>query len=131
MTKITSFVYSTILFLSISTAGLFAQKVKYKPVPQYGTPFTNVPDPRDVTIYQVNMRAFSKEGNFKGVLPRLDSIKALGANVIYLMPHYPVGKVRAVNSPYCIQDYKAVNPEFGTLEDLREVVDGAYQETWQ
>lgn len=94
---------------------------------QYGKPFTKVPDRRDVTLYQVNMRAFSKQGNFKGVLGRLDSIKALGANVIYLMPHYPVGKVKAVNSPYCIQDYKAVNPEFGTLEDLRAVVDGAHK----
>ena len=93
---------------------------------QYGKPFDNVPDRQDVTIYQVNMRVFSKEGNFKGVIARLDSIKALGANVIYLMPHYPVGKVRAVNSPYCIQDYKAVNPEFGSLEDLRALVDGAH-----
>ena len=93
---------------------------------QYGVPFNNVPDRQDVTIYQVNMRVFSKEGNFQGVIDRLDSIKALGANVIYLMPHYPVGKVRAVNSPYCIQDYKAVNPEFGSLEDLRALVDGAH-----
>src|SRR5687768_3655717 len=93
---------------------------------QYGTPFKNVPDRQDVTIYQVNMRVFSKEGNFQGVIARLDSIKALEANVIYLMPHYPVGKVRSSNSPYCIQDYKAVNPEFGTLDDLRALVNGAH-----
>lgn len=93
---------------------------------QYGKPFTGVPDRRDVTMYQVNMRVFSNEGNFKGVTKRLDSIRALGANVIYLMPHYPVGKVKSVNSPYCIQDYKAVNPEFGTLDDLRELVEGAH-----
>jgi glycosidase len=93
---------------------------------QYGKPFQNVPDRQDVTLYQVNMRVFSKEGNFQGVIARLDSIKAMGANVIYLMPHYPVGKVRSSNSPYCIQDYKAVNPEFGTLEDLRALVDGAH-----
>lgn len=92
----------------------------------YGTPFKNVPDRRDVTLYQVNMRTFSEEGNFKGVVARLDSIKALGANVIYLMPIYPVGKVKSVNSPYCLQDYKGVNPEFGTMEDLRTIVDGAH-----
>jgi glycosidase len=96
-------------------------------VTQYGKPFTQVPDRRDVTLYQVNMRAFSKEGNFAGVAKRLDSIKALGANVIYLMPHYPVGKVKSVNSPYCIQDYTAVNPEFGTLDDLRSLVAGAHK----
>ncbi len=93
---------------------------------QYGHPFTEVPDPRDVTIYQVNIRTFSKEGNFKGVLARLDSIKALGANVVYLMPIYPVGVVKTSNSPYCVKDYKAVNSEFGTLNDLRAIVDGAH-----
>lgn len=94
---------------------------------QYGKPFTKVPDRRDVSIYQVNIRTFSKEGNLKGVTARLDSIKALGFNVVYLMPIFPVGKVKAVNSPYCIQDYTAVNPEFGTLDDLRAVVDGAHK----
>ncbi len=93
---------------------------------QYGKPFNNVPDRRDVTLYQVNMRTFSNEGNFEGVVARLDSIKALGANVIYLMPIYPIGKEKSVNSPYCVQDYKGINPEFGTLEDLRAIVDGAH-----
>ena len=93
---------------------------------QYGKPFNRVPDRRDVTLYQVNMRAFSKEGNFKGVIKRLDSIKALGINVIYLMPHYPVGRLKSVNSPYCIKDYKAVNSEFGSLDDLRDLVAGAH-----
>ena len=83
-------------------------------------------DTRDVTLYQVNMRVFSKEGNFKGVLARLDSIKALGINVVYLMPIYPVGIVKTSNSPYCVRDYKAVNSEFGTLNDLRALVDGAH-----
>ncbi|MEP6712807.1 MAG: alpha-amylase family glycosyl hydrolase, partial [Ferruginibacter sp.] len=57
---------------------------------------------------------------------RLDSIKALGVNVIYLMPHYPVGQVNSTNSPYCIKDYKAVNNEFGTLDDLRALVADAH-----
>lgn len=93
---------------------------------QYGTPFANVPAPADAVIYQVNIRAFSPQGNFQGVIPRLDSIRALGANVIYLMPVYPIGSVKAVNSPYCIKDYTSVNPEFGTLNDLRALVDGAH-----
>ena len=93
---------------------------------QYGTPFANVPNRKDATIYQVNIRAFSQDGNFAGVTARLDSIKALGVNVIYLMPIYPVGQVKSVNSPYCVKDYKAVNPEFGTLADLRALVDGAH-----
>ncbi|MDO9254969.1 MAG: alpha-amylase family glycosyl hydrolase [Bacteroidales bacterium] len=94
---------------------------------QYGTPFTGVPDPRDASIYQVNMRCFSATRNFQGVINRLDSIKALGVNVIYLMPIHPVGKdSKAVNSPYCIKDLNAVGTEFGTLDDLRRLVDGAH-----
>jgi len=81
--------------------------------PQYGTPFAGVPDPRDVTIYQVNMRAFSSTHNLQGVINRLDSIKALGVNVIYLMPVYPVGVLKSVNSPYCIRSFDSVGTEFG------------------
>jgi len=94
--------------------------------PQYGTPFAAVPDRQDAVIYQVNMRAFSQSGNFAGVTARLDSIKALNVNVLYLMPIYPVGTVKAFNSPYAVKDYTAVNPEFGTLADLRALVDGAH-----
>ncbi|MDT8401668.1 MAG: alpha-amylase family glycosyl hydrolase [Bacteroidales bacterium] len=93
---------------------------------QHGIPFKNVPDPRDVTMYQVNIRTFSKEGNFEGVTSRLDSIKALGCNVIYLMPIYPVGELKAINSPYCIKEYTEVNKEFGSLEDLRILVEKAH-----
>ena len=94
--------------------------------PQYGTPFSNVPDRQDAIIYQVNMRAFSQGGNFQGVIARLDSIKALGINIIYLMPVYPVGVLKSVNSPYCVKDYRAINTEFGTLTDLKALVDGAH-----
>ncbi|MEP6713685.1 MAG: alpha-amylase family glycosyl hydrolase [Ferruginibacter sp.] len=93
---------------------------------QYGTPFTKVPDSRDAAIYQVNMRVFSAAGNLKGVTARLDSIKNLGVNVVYLMPVFPVGILRAINSPYAVKDYKAVGSEFGTLDDLRALVDGAH-----
>ncbi|GAB4092117.1 hypothetical protein GCM10028786_10430 [Flaviaesturariibacter terrae] len=93
---------------------------------QYGTPFAAVPDRRDAVIYQVNMRAFSSTSNFQGVIGRLDSIKALGVNVVYLMPIYPVGTVNSVNSPYSVRDYRAINNEFGTLADLRALVDGAH-----
>ena len=94
---------------------------------QYGTPFSNVTDRQDAVIYQVNMRVFSQQGNFGGVIARLDSIKALGVNVVYLMPVYPVGVLNTVNSPYCVKDYKAVNNEFGTLADLRTLVDSAHK----
>lgn len=93
---------------------------------QYGTPFTGVPDPRDVTIYQVNIRAFSSTHDLQGVINRLDQIRALGVNVIYLMPVYPVGVYKSINSPYCIRSFDSVGTEYGTLTDLRNLVDGAH-----
>lgn len=94
---------------------------------QYGTPFASVPDAPDAVIYQVNMRVFSTSRNFQGVITRLDSIKSLGVNVIYLMPIYPVGVLRSINSPYCLKDYKSVNTEFGSLADLRKLIDEAHK----
>ena len=94
--------------------------------PQYGTPFTNVPNRQDASVYQVNIRAFSAQGNLAGVTARMDAIHDLGVNVIYLMPIYPVGTLKSVNSPYCIKDYVSVASEFGTLNDLRALIDGAH-----
>ena len=93
---------------------------------QYGAPFAGVPDPRDVSIYQVNIRAFSSSHDLRGVIARLDSIRALGVNVIYLMPVYPVGVLNSINSPYCIRSFDSVGSEYGTLTDLRNLVDGAH-----
>ncbi len=131
MQKLIKNVSFSLIVLCCSPVFLTAQKVAKqfieKAPPQYGKPFGNVPDTRDVTLYQVNMRVFSKGGNFKGVLARLNSIKALGVNVVYLMPIYPVGVVKTSNSPYCVKDYRAINSEFGTLKDLRAITDGAHR----
>ena len=108
-----------LLLLAFATAGKAQQQTA-------STTFT-IADRRDVSIYQVNTRVFSASGNLKGVITRLDSIKALGINVIYIMPLYPVGKIKSVNSPYCIQDYKTIAAEFGTMEDLKSLVNAAHQ----
>ncbi len=94
---------------------------------QYGTPFAEVPATPDMVMYEINQRAFSVSGNLAGILPRLDSIKALGVNVIWLMPVHPIGAVRTVNSPYCVRNYYEVNPEYGYLEDLRTLVKQAHE----
>ena len=100
------------------------------PYTQYGSVFEKMPSKADAVIYQVNIRAFSQAGTLKGVQERLTQIKDLGVNVIYLMPVFPVGEERAsgeLGSPYAVKDYKAVNPDFGTLEDLRTLVEEAHK----
>lgn len=81
-----------------------------------------LPAPQDVVMYQVNPRVFAPRASFNAVGNYLDSIRQLGANVVWFMPVHEVGKEKSVNSPYCVKDYKSVNPEFGTMEEFRRLV---------
>lgn len=94
---------------------------------QYGTPFEGIPAIEDLVVYEVNLRAFSPGGNLQGVIEGLDHIRSLGVNVVWLMPIHPIGQINSVNSPYSVQDYLAVSPEYGSLDDLRELTDEAHQ----
>ena len=91
------------------------------------TPEYTVPAPKDVMMYQVNPRVFAESSSFNAVALQLDSIRQIGANVVWFMPIYEVGKVNSVNSPYCIKDYKALNPEFGTMQEFANVVDECHK----
>ena len=92
---------------------------------QYSTPFEAVPENADIVMYEVNLRAFGGAG-LLGVINHLDAIQALGVNVIWLMPIYPIGTVRSVNSPYSVRDFKAVAAEYGSLATLRQLTDEAH-----
>jgi glycosidase len=85
------------------------------------------PATEDIVMYEVNLRAFSSNGNLQGVINGLDHIKSLGVNVIWLMPIHPIGAINSVNSPYSVQDYTKVNPEFGDLGDLQNLVEKAHE----
>lgn len=89
--------------------------------------YRGAPSPEDAVIYEVNVPDFSKQGNLRGVIRGLDAINDMGANVIYLMPIYPIGNVKSFGSPYCVKDYTAVNSSLGTMADLRELVSAAHQ----
>ena len=93
---------------------------------QYGTPLSNVPNVDKATIYEVNLRAQSSEGNLQGVIAKLDHIKSLGTNIIWLMPIYEQGQINSVGSPYCVKNYEKISPEYGSLADLRALTDQAH-----
>ena len=97
-----------------------------KPYVQYGTPFSGIPTLDNMVMYEVNLRAFSAGGDLQGVISRLDEIKALGVNVVWLMPIHPIGAIKSVNSPYCVKDFKLIGAEYGTREDLRALTDQAH-----
>ncbi|MCK0204655.1 alpha-amylase family glycosyl hydrolase [Ornithobacterium rhinotracheale] len=84
---------------------------------------------KNAVIYEVNVRQFSKEGTLKAVIQQLNRIKDLGADVVWLMPIYPIGKKRRkgeLGSYYAIRDYKKINPAFGKEEDLKVLVDSVH-----
>lgn len=82
-----------------------------------------------LVIYEVFVRNHSQEGTFAGVMADLPRIKALGADVIWLMPIHPIGEVKrkgTEGSPYAIADYRAVNPKYGTEADFKQFIDTAH-----
>ena len=85
---------------------------------------------RNGIIYEVFPRNFSPGGNFNGVTARLDELKDLGVNVLWLMPIHPLGeKMRkgAIGSPYAVKDYYGINPDYGTADDLKRLVSEAHK----
>ncbi len=81
-------------------------------------------------VYEVNVRDFSPAGNLRGVTAGLGRIQAAGANVVWLMPIFPVGveaRKGTLGSPYAVRDYDAIDSAFGTPADLRALVRAAHQ----
>lgn len=80
---------------------------------------------RDGVIYEIFPRQFSAGGDFNGITAKLDELKDLGVNVLWLMPIHPIGeklKKGSLGSPYAIRDYFAINPEFGSTNDFKKLV---------
>jgi cyclomaltodextrinase len=86
---------------------------------------------RDSVVYELYPRSFSAAGDFGGITARLDELKALGVDVLWLMPIHPIGeKLRkgTLGSPYAVRDYYAVNPEYGTTNDFKRLVTAAHRQ---
>lgn len=80
---------------------------------------------RNQVLYSVYVRNHTPEGTFQALRGDLQRIRDLGVDIIWLMPIHPIGtKARkgSLGSPYAISDYRAVNPEYGTMEDFKALV---------
>lgn len=83
----------------------------------------------NAVIYEVNLRQGTPERNLKGFQKQLPRLRDLGVDVVWLMPIHPISEKNrkgTLGSYYAVKDYKAVNPEFGTMEDLKEFVRTAH-----
>ncbi len=82
-------------------------------------------------IYEMNVGSFTTEGTFAAAQERLDELKALGIDIVWLMPIYPRGG--GINSPYAATNFQETNPKYGTIAQLKSFVSRAHElqmEVW-
>ncbi|MGC8652870.1 MAG: alpha-amylase family glycosyl hydrolase, partial [Candidatus Kryptoniota bacterium] len=77
-------------------------------------------------IYEIYVKTFTLDGNFRALTNRIQQIKGLGVNTIWLMPVYPSPQLSPSNPGYVITNYFDINPVYGTLSDFKTFVDSAH-----
>lgn len=85
---------------------------------------------KDAVIYEIFPRNYSQKGDFNAITADLDRLKNLGVTVLWLMPIHSVGREKAkgtIGSPYAVKDFYAINPDYGTKDDLKKLINEAHQ----
>lgn len=85
---------------------------------------------KNATIYEVNIRQYTPEGTFNAFASHLPRLKDLGVDILWLMPIQPIGEKNRKGergSYYAVKDYQAINPEFGTMDEFKSLVDQAHE----
>src|SRR5215831_17722574 len=80
---------------------------------------------RRAIVYELYTRNFSREGDFNAITARLGELKDLGVDIVWLMPIHPIGeklKKGSIGSPYCVRDFYAINPDYGTADDFKRLL---------
>lgn len=83
----------------------------------------------NTNIYEVNIRQYTKEGTFNAFAKELPRLKDMGVEVIWFMPVTPISQKKMkgiLGSYYACSDYTSINPEFGTLQDFKQLVQDAH-----
>ena len=81
-----------------------------------------------MVIYEANPALFGETQALNALTSQLSRIKKLETNVLWLMPIFQQGEKKSVGSPYCVKDYRGINPAYGTLADLQALVSKAHSE---
>ena len=81
-------------------------------------------------LYEANIRQYSEEGTFNAFAQDLPVLKKMGVKILWLMPINPISTTKSkgpLGSYYAVSDFTKVNPEFGTLEDFKALVQKAHE----
>lgn len=85
---------------------------------------------KNSNIYEVNIRQFSPKGDIAGFSAHLDRLKDMGVDILWLMPVFPIGEKNrkgTLGSAYSVKNYKEINPDFGTKDDFRRLVEAIHK----
>lgn len=81
-------------------------------------------------IYEVNVRQYTLEGTFEAFSKHLPRLKDMGVKILWFMPITPISefeRLGTLGSYYAVKNYKEINPEFGTIQDFKNVVEQAHE----
>ena len=82
-----------------------------------------------MNIYEVNVRQYTKEGTFAAFAKHLPRLKEMGVKMLWLMPVTPIsvqGRQGTLGSYYACSDYVSINPEFGNIDDFKQLIKQAH-----
>jgi len=100
-----------------------------EPISEINNPTRSIDWIKNNVVYEVNTRQFNSGGTFKSFMPEIPRIKALGVDVLWFMPVYPIGQLNrkgGLGSYYSIKNYHEISPEFGTMDDFKATVNAAH-----
>jgi len=123
-----------ILFISLGLLSSCQTETKAEETENTETELAVAEGPLDWTknanIYEVNIRQYTPEGTFNAFATHLDRLQAMGVKILWIMPIQPIGKLNrkgGLGSYYSIADYTETNPNFGTMEDFKNLVEEAHK----
>jgi glycosidase len=115
------------LTVTIAACSFFGKKKELKP---FQSEVVHPEWSKNSVLYEVNVRQYTDQGTFNAFAEHLPRLKALGIDVLWFMPTYPIGiknKKGELGSYYSVRDYMNVNPEFGTLDDFKALLNKAHE----
>jgi len=84
---------------------------------------------KDANIYEVNIRQYTPEGTFDAFANHLPRLRNMGVEILWFMPIFPISETKkkgTLGSYYAVSDFKATNPEFGTIEEFQNIINRAH-----
>ncbi len=80
-------------------------------------------------IYEVNIRQYTRDGTLKAFEAYLPRLRRMGVEILWFMPLTPISEKErkgSLGSYYATADYFSINPEFGTTDDFKHLVEQAH-----